>query len=65
MDFQTRELGSPCDCSPLRNEIMEVNALKPIVACMLAVLAGACSQYQTPMTADNATAKIVVLQSGT
>ena len=41
---------------------MEVNALKPIAACMLAVLAGACSYPQTPMTADNA--KIVVLQSG-
>jgi hypothetical protein len=41
-----------------------MNAAKLMAACALAVLTSACSQTQTRMTADNVTAKIVVIQSG-
>jgi len=41
-----------------------MNAIKSIAACTLAVLAGACSQNQSPVTAGNSPAKIIVLQSG-
>ena len=41
-----------------------MNVRKLIAVGALAVLAGACSHPQTPMTAENATTKIVILQSG-
>jgi hypothetical protein len=41
-----------------------MNIRKLIAVGALAILAGACSHPQTPMTAHNATAKIVVVQSG-
>jgi hypothetical protein len=49
---------------PPQRQFTIMKATKLMAACTLAVLASACSQAQSPVAAANATAKILVIQSG-